>query len=229
MGINNRKYSAFKDMLEGYKKDGREGYTKLQSGAFALAELEEDNPFPKQTPEYDCFYRMKQYYNTWKKGSTGSRHYAGMSLDEAKALCALKPKNPYHFDRKEAEADKAELAAEKAARTKFQQEKEQKEMELQAERILKEEERQKELAAKKEQSRIAKKQAEESAASETKRKEALLQKTIEQKRLQMKETKREEEHIEQHVEEHVEEPAQTILGVVEKPSLLSRIKDRFKR
>ena len=184
MGVNNRLYNCYKRMTEGQKLGGSEGSVKISGAAMEWLSLTEVNPFEPDTEACDCFHRMLAHYQSWKRGGVGSNYSRKQIVMEANKLAALKTKNPYKYDRKEAEQDKAELAAKEEARLKAQQEAELKAIEAEAEKIVQAEELRKQAAAAVAQEKAEREKQEEEAKAEAARKEELLRKAVEAKRAQ---------------------------------------------
>lgn len=90
--MKSQKYKLFQEMMEGFKTNN----TALFShGAKCLTEIEEGNPFPENSEAKDHFHRMKVYYEACRRGDINQRANLRMVFDEAKALCALEPAQPY--------------------------------------------------------------------------------------------------------------------------------------
>ena len=108
---NNEMYRLYNEMMKGYKEN--------QDGLFEHAvrcwmDLNPENPFPEEDPAYEEFFLMKKGYSVWKMGNADRKINRRRMLEHAKALCALNPKRPYRFDKKEEEAKKAAEAVEEA-------------------------------------------------------------------------------------------------------------------
>lgn len=108
MSDNNTMYRMFRQMIQGYKL-GKEGENLFTHAVHCWMDLNPENPFPQDSEVYDYFFRMKNYYNVWKLHSADYRINEKRMLAEAKKLCELKPKNPYKFDKKAEEEEKAAL------------------------------------------------------------------------------------------------------------------------
>lgn len=108
MSDNNTMYRMFRQMIQGYKL-GKEGDNLFTHAVHCWMDLNPENPFVKESEAYDYFFRMKNYYNVWKLHSADYRINEKRMLAEAKKLCELKPKNPYKFDKKADEQEKAAL------------------------------------------------------------------------------------------------------------------------
>lgn len=119
MADNNTMYRMFRQMMQGYKLE-KEGENLFVHAVHCWMDLNPDNPFPEDTEAFDCFFRMKNYYSVWKLHSADYRVNERRLIAAAKDLCATKPKNPYKYDKKEAEEDKIALRES----TKKQQEEE---------------------------------------------------------------------------------------------------------
>ena len=90
------KAKMFQEMMEGYKTN-QEGL--LSHGARCLADLEEGNPFPEGSEAKNHFHRMKAYYAVCKRGGINQRSSMRKIIDEARALCALDPEQPYKVEK----------------------------------------------------------------------------------------------------------------------------------
>ena len=108
MSDNNTMYRLFRQMIQGYKL-GDEGNNLFVHAVHCWMGLNPDNPFPEDSEAFDYFFRAKNYYNVWKMHSADQRISERRMINEARALCATKPKNPYKFDKKAAEEEKAIL------------------------------------------------------------------------------------------------------------------------
>lgn len=108
MSDNNTMYRMFRQMIQGYKL-GKEGDNLFTHAVHCWMDLNPENPFVKESEAYDYFFRMKNYYNVWKLHSADYRINEKRMLAEARKLCELKPKNPYKFDKKADEQEKAAL------------------------------------------------------------------------------------------------------------------------
>ena len=102
MSDNNTMYRMFRQMIQGYKL-GKEGENLFVHAVHCWMDLNPDNPFAEDSAAYDYFFRMKNYYNVWKMRSADQRISERRMINEAKELCATKPKNPYKYDKKAAD------------------------------------------------------------------------------------------------------------------------------
>ena len=105
MSDNNTMYRMFRQMIQGYKL-GKEGENLFVHAVHCWMDLNPDNPFAEDSAAYDYFFRMKNYYNVWKMRSADQRISERRMINEAKELCATKPKNPYKYDKKAADEEK---------------------------------------------------------------------------------------------------------------------------
>ena len=108
MSVNNTMYLMFRQMIQGYKL-GSEGTGLFEHGVHCWLSLDPENPFQEGTEAFEHFFRMKNYYNVWKLHSADQRISQKRMLNAARDLCETRPKNPYHFDKKAAEEEKASL------------------------------------------------------------------------------------------------------------------------
>lgn len=108
MSDNNTMYRMFRQMIQGYKL-GKEGENLFVHAVHCWMDLNPDNPFAEDSAAYDYFFRMKNYYNVWKMRSADQRISERRMINEAKELCATKPKNPYKYDKKAADEEKVLL------------------------------------------------------------------------------------------------------------------------
>lgn len=208
MGKNNTMYRCFKQMVEGYKAGAREGEAMLAQGAINWLSCEPDNPFEVGSAEHTRFDRMQQHYIDWKRNTTGSRFSKKQVVREAEELCKLKPKCPYKFNRQEDEKDKKEAQEEEVLRQKADAEREAKEIERQAALIVEQERRRQEQAEAAAKAKEERKKREAELRAEQERKNALLRKAVEDKRIEMKKLKEEADAEKEVVEKKV------VLGVL---------------
>ena len=110
MSDNNTMYRMFRQMIQGYKL-GKEGENLFVHAVHCWMDLNPENPFAEDSEAFDHFFRMKNYYNVWKLRSADQKISERRMINAARDLCATKPKNPYKFDKKEAEDEKAALRA----------------------------------------------------------------------------------------------------------------------
>ena len=108
---NNEMYRLYNEMVKGYKEN--------QDGLFEHAvrcwmDMNPENPFAEDDPAYEEFFLMKKGYTVWKMGNADRKINRRRMLEHARNLCALNPKRPYKFDKKEEEARKAAEALEEA-------------------------------------------------------------------------------------------------------------------
>ena len=108
MSDNNMMYRMFRQMMQGYRL-GKEGENLFAHAVHCWMDLNPDNPFQEESAAYDHFFRMKNYYNVWKMRSADQRISERRMVNEARELCATKPKNPYKFDKKAADEEKVVL------------------------------------------------------------------------------------------------------------------------
>lgn len=117
MSVNNMMYKMYTEMVKGYKEDDN---GLFEHGVRCWMNLEPENPFTPESPEYECFFRMQKGYKLWMMGSADKKINRRRMLGAAKDLCACNPKRPYRFDKK---AEEAELAAKAEAEKKAAEEK----------------------------------------------------------------------------------------------------------
>jgi hypothetical protein len=108
MSANNDMYQFYKEMILG-NKIGKDGNGLFEHAVCSWLSMRPENPFPEGTDAYEHFFRMSNYYNVWKLGGTGERFSMRRMFSAARDLCATKTKNPYKYDRKAAEEEKAIL------------------------------------------------------------------------------------------------------------------------
>ncbi len=119
MNKNNYMYKLFKDMKEGYTEDDID---KIEQCARCWMQLNPENPFVYDTPEYEEFFQIQKSYTIWVRGDIDRKINRRRMISHAKALCALNPKQPYVFDKKaDIEEKKAEEEKRKADLLKRQE------------------------------------------------------------------------------------------------------------
>ena len=176
----------------------------MESSVYSWLSYSPENPFEPGTPAYDHFFRMAADYADLKNSSVGKSHNRRLILEEAKGLCGTKPKNPYRFDKKAAEADAAAEKAEAEAYAERQRIAKEKEIQEKAEQIAKAEE---ERRIRDEQRAAYLKQKEEEQIHEEQeraKQQEMLQKAIEEKRLEI----RAGQEIQAEQEKQAEEPVE---------------------
>lgn len=108
MSDNNMMYQMYKQMILGNKL-GKDGENLFEHSVKCWFDLNPDNPFQENSEAFEHFFRMQNYYNCWKMNGADKKINLRRLLNEAKDLCALKVKNPYKFDKKAAEEEKANI------------------------------------------------------------------------------------------------------------------------
>lgn len=108
MSDNNEMYQMYKQMIQGYKL-GPDGQNLFEHAVKCWLDLNPDNPFPEDSPAFEMFFRMKNYYSVWRLGSADRKISMRRMFNAAKELCAVKAKNPYKYDKKEAEEKRVAL------------------------------------------------------------------------------------------------------------------------
>lgn len=204
MGRNNDLYRSFKMMLDGYKTGDVDGTIKFESGVISLNSLNPENPFEKGSEEYECFFRMHLYYKNSLDNGPGSKFSRKQIFSVARKLCELKPKNPYRFDKKEDEEEKAAQKAAKEAALKAEQERKEQALKDEAERIVKEEQRRKQAELR---NKIAKAEAEAAKLAEEQRQIELAKKVEEERRKAASQHYKEEDELASLLKKNEEEKA----------------------
>lgn len=190
MNKNNIMYRAFKDMMEGYKEKTEEGRIKFANAVNSWMAQEPENPFEPQTPACDCFYRMQMCYTNIQRNTVGSKFSSRQILVEAEQLCELKQKNPYKFDKKADEEDKAEKAAFDAEQARLAKEAEEAAIQKEVNRIIREEQEAKDRAARQKEERMKREIERAEAQIAERERQALVAKAVEEKRAAIAEEER---------------------------------------
>lgn len=107
MSDNNTMYRMFRQMIQGYKL-GKEGENLFSHAVHCWMDLNPDNPFSPESEAFNCFFKMKNYHSVWNH-STCYKVNERRMMQAARDLCATKPKNPYKYDKQEAEREKIAL------------------------------------------------------------------------------------------------------------------------
>lgn len=108
MSANNLMYQMYKQMVQGYKL-GKDGEGLFEHAVRCWMDTNPENPFPEESEAFEHFFRMKNYYNVWRLGGADKKISMRRMFNAAKDLCATKTKNPYKFDKKAAEEEKAAI------------------------------------------------------------------------------------------------------------------------
>lgn len=106
MADNNLMYQMYKQMVQGYKL-GEAGNNLFEHSVICWMNENPDNPFPEDTEAFEYFFQIKKHYSVWKLGGPDKKISVRRMLNSAKDLCAAKTKNPYKYDKKAAEEERA--------------------------------------------------------------------------------------------------------------------------
>ncbi len=109
MNANNQRYRMFNLMMHGYATENKD---ELEQGARCLLDLAEENPFQEGTDEMEAFFQMKRCYSIWKSGAIDHKVNRRRMISWTEKLCALNPKNPYKYDKKAEDEERAKKAPE---------------------------------------------------------------------------------------------------------------------
>lgn len=111
---DNKKYQLYRQMMQGYRL-GPDGTALFEHAVKCWLDMNPDNPFSEGSEAFEHFFRIKNYYNVWKLGGPDKKINMRRMFAAAKDLCATKSKNPYKYDKKAAEEERA-VAKENAAK-----------------------------------------------------------------------------------------------------------------
>ena len=102
MNKNNQCYKMFKLMKEGYANND---LNQVEHGARCWLDLEPNNPFEFNSPEFEAFFQMQKCYMIWRRGDIDRKINRRRMIVWAQELCKLNPRQPYKFDKKAEEED----------------------------------------------------------------------------------------------------------------------------
>ena len=108
MNRNNEMYKLFKTMKQGYAENNMDTVAQC---ARCWLQLNPENPFNSDTPEFELFFQMQRSFNIWMRGDIDRKINGRKMINYAIALCELNPRQPYKFD-KQAEEEEQRIAKE---------------------------------------------------------------------------------------------------------------------
>ena len=103
MNRNNYMYTLYKTMTQADKQDNTDA---IEQCARCWMQLNPENPFTYDTPEYEEFFQIRKCYMIWARGDVDQKINRRRMIQHAKALCEINPKQPYVFDKKADEEEK---------------------------------------------------------------------------------------------------------------------------
>lgn len=150
MNVNNEMFRMFKEMKQGYQNKNP---GQMEHGARCWLDLNPENPFPEESPEFEAFFQMHKCYMIWKRGDVDRKINYHRMITWAETLCKLNPKQPYEFDKEADKIEKQIKFEEELLQAKKKEEEQAKAIQRQAQLIVEEEERAKKEKAEKEKAK----------------------------------------------------------------------------
>lgn len=89
-------------MKQGYANNDKD---RVSQAARCWLQLEPENPFNAESPEYEEFFQMQKCFTIWKRGDIDRKINGRKMIEHAWKLCELNPRQPYKFDKATEDAE----------------------------------------------------------------------------------------------------------------------------